>query len=239
MKPPLPPSLNRPVSSYPLQNMLISLIDLSKIPVGNMANIVKAAKRAGHAPYTPIDVTQYASLVNPHVEPGRVEARVSEFYSQLESIMNPRSHDGRRAEAERERHDQRRESKREKEEDVWEKYVPGYEESKELDVDRARPRKQARHVTTREEPLASVESEISEDNLGHKLLRGLGWQQGSGLGADNSGIVAPINAKPAADRVAGIGMNSSEPETLVAGSIDYAAYRKQLSSQYHTRMAER
>lgn len=37
-------------------------------------------------------------------------------------------------------------------------------------------------------------SEISEENFGHRLMRQMGWVEGSGLGKEKSGIVAPIPA---------------------------------------------
>lgn len=37
-------------------------------------------------------------------------------------------------------------------------------------------------------------SEISEENFGHHLMRQMGWIEGSGLGKENCGIVAPISA---------------------------------------------
>jgi RNA-binding protein 5/10 len=77
---------------------------------------------------------------------------------------------------------------------------------------------------------------ISEDNMGHKLLKGLGWQQGTGLGADQGGIVEPISSKAAADR-AGLGAHAAEEMEYMNkdGTVDYSLYRKQRSSQYHSR----
>lgn len=41
--------------------------------------------------------------------------------------------------------------------------------------------------------ISTVDKEISEDNVGHKLLRNLGWQQGNSLGSEGtSGIIEPI-----------------------------------------------
>lgn len=244
------------------------LIDLARIPVGNMANIVKAAKKAGHTPNTTVDVMMYASHATPHVEPGRVEIKVAEFYRLAEAILNPEAAAAAAAAAqasreevasarERERHNvssgrttgvrsqSSATSSAESGEEGWERYVPGYEEEKERagvvqDWDRPRPRKHARHGHHHSTPgEAAQDTEITEDNMGHKLLRGLGWQQGSGLGADNSGIVEPISAKQAADR-SGVGLNSAgEAETLKDGSVDFSAYRKQLSSHYHSRISER
>ena len=241
------------------------LLDLARIPVGNMANIIKAAKKAGHTPNTTLDVILYATTAAPHVEPGRVEIKLAEFYRHAEAVLDPEAAAATAAQANvhsaRDREDHRHpvshggmrdnrghgSSSAGSGEEGWERYVPGYEEDKERagvaqDWDRPRPRKHARHGHHHglpDAPGAASIAEIDEDNMGHKLLRGLGWQQGSGLGADSSGIVEPISAKQASDR-AGVGANTvSDVETLKDGSVDFSAYRKQLSSHYHSRIIER
>jgi hypothetical protein len=87
-----------------------------------------------------------------------------------------------------------------------------------------------------------METEIAEDNMGHKLLRGLGWQQGVGLGAGGSGIVEPVRGdiagKLGKDRT-GLGVAGDNNPDLVLGSIDLNKYRKMLSSEYHTRISEK
>jgi splicing factor 4 len=35
---------------------------------------------------------------------------------------------------------------------------------------------------------------IQADNIGHKMLQAMGWKEGQGLGANKSGIAAPISA---------------------------------------------
>jgi hypothetical protein len=230
------------------------MLDLARIPVGNMANIVKAAKKAGQPAHTTMDVMIFASHAAPHVEPGRVEVRVAEFYRQLEALLHPEEARAaakgphgtgtapttsgdvrRRPDALTSRSETG--SREHRDEHRWEQYVPGYEE------DKVRPS----HAQDRDQPRGrkfprtaghATETQISEENVGHKLLRGLGWQQGSGLGAEGAGIVEPIRAHAASDR-SGIGSGESVVPTLQDGSIDYAAYRKQLSSHYHTRFGDR
>ncbi|KAJ1731292.1 hypothetical protein LPJ61_002602 [Coemansia biformis] len=42
------------------------------------------------------------------------------------------------------------------------------------------------------DPVASAATALGQDNMGYALLRRMGWSPGSGLGADQSGIVAPV-----------------------------------------------
>jgi len=246
-----------PIMHMPVQYSNTPMLDLAQIPVGNMANIVKAAKRAGHPANTTIDIMMFAPHAMPHVEPGRLEARLAAFFRNMEGIVNPQSVAAKNEANKSSRNivasggdldDQVRgrrqtEKRKDDEEEGWEKYVPGYEDNRaaEADRDSYRPsRKLARSSGDSNGKAASVvEVMISEDNVGHKLLRGLGWQQGSGLGAEGAGIVEPISAKGAADR-SGLGSGEGgEVPTLKDGSIDYSAYRKQLSSHYYSRMSDR
>eukprot|EP00262_Sarcandra_glabra_P007313 TRINITY_DN20017_c0_g2_i6.p3 TRINITY_DN20017_c0_g2~~TRINITY_DN20017_c0_g2_i6.p3 ORF type:complete len:111 (+),score=22.52 TRINITY_DN20017_c0_g2_i6:133-465(+) len=45
---------------------------------------------------------------------------------------------------------------------------------------------------------------IDESNVGNRMLRSMGWQEGLGLGKDGSGITEPVQAKSVEDR-AGLG----------------------------------
>jgi hypothetical protein len=70
------------------------IIDLMKIPVGNMANIVKAFSKAGAPKYAPLDLHCLTRAINPHVEPGRLEARLTDFtrkYDDIRSSKRPSS----------------------------------------------------------------------------------------------------------------------------------------------------
>lgn len=72
---------------------------------------------------------------------------------------------------------------------------------------------------------------LTDDNEGHKLLRRMGWQEGSGLGAEGGGIIEPIRETVKKDKT-GIGSTTggSVPPT------EYSSYRQQLSSEYHARI---
>lgn len=289
------PTTYAPISmptTYPLQVPSYGLVqppipppvvqlDLTRIPVGNMVNIVKAAKRAGHPASSstnlddndnvmqPIDIMIYASHASPYVEPGRLEARVAEFYKHAEAILNPppppppsvniakssfktesppraRSNSSLQVATSLLADDERLDTKSflDKEEG-WEKHVPGYEEEREKQQrqqeEQIRSRKYARRsATSGSVPVSTIDTEIAEDNMGHKLLRGLGWQKGSGLGAENAGIVEPIRGetgKTAADRT-GLGKNTNNIDSN-NGTINFSAYRNQLSSDYHSRIYDR
>ena len=36
-------------------------------------------------------------------------------------------------------------------------------------------------------------NKLTEDNVGYKMLKAMGWTEGAGLGADGSGITQPVN----------------------------------------------
>ncbi|VDD90307.1 unnamed protein product [Enterobius vermicularis] len=57
----------------------------------------------------------------------------------------------------------------------------------------------------------SVVSRLDESNKGYKLLKNLGWKEGSGLGKDNSGIQQPLFEKVKNDR-SGLGLDTSLAE---------------------------
>ena len=258
----------------------IVMMDLGKIPVGNMANIVKAAKKAGHQPYTTIDVMMYASHAAPYVEPGRLEAKLSEFYKHADLLLKKLASGNGTGVALNEtvatassssssssvkvRQVEHSMGHHSNEEEVWEKYVASatagsvftedddrYRGDRERDNNVSiygRYNKFARldgvdgrgALLLSEQQQSSADREIAEDNVGHKLLRGLGWQQGSGLGTEgHTGIVEPIRSegsKLSKDRT-GLGLaaaSSSYGGMREDGGVDVSLYRSQLSSQYHS-----
>ncbi|KAH7723584.1 Protein Y55D9A.2 a [Aphelenchoides avenae] len=69
---------------------------------------------------------------------------------------------------------------------------------------------QLRSVKAKEshEPVASSSKAIDANNVGFKLLKSMGWKEGSGLGKQQQGIVGPIISEMRADR-SGLGASSS------------------------------
>lgn len=65
-------------------------------------------------------------------------------------------------------------------------------------------REQLRSRAEENEGKASVDKEISESNIGSKMLKKMGWSHGEGLGKDGAGIKAPI-ALMSYDKHAGVG----------------------------------
>lgn len=77
--------------------------------------------------------------------------------------------------------------------------------------------------------ITSQEMALTEDNEGHKLLKRMGWQEGSGLGLEGIGIIEPIKETVKKDKT-GIGSGQSNTPTT-----EFSSYRSQLSSEYHSR----
>ena len=82
-------------------------------------------------------------------------------------------------------------------------------------------------------PVVSQEVVLGEENEGHKLLKKMGWMEGSGLGAEGGGIVEPIRETLKNDKT-GVGSASATGGPGGQGT-EYSSYRSQLSSEYHSR----
>ena len=76
-------------------------------------------------------------------------------------------------------------------------------------------------------------AEVDESNVGHRMLKQLGWTEGQGLGRHRSGITAPIEAQ---QRPQGQGVGHDRRDTADAGGGDqYDAYKRQMQERYKHR----
>ncbi|KAI8793156.1 angiogenic factor with G patch and FHA domains 1 [Biomphalaria glabrata] len=83
------------------------------------------------------------------------------------------------------------------------------------------------NATGQDDTPASVQSPISTENKGHKLLAKMGWKEGEGLGKSNSGIAEPIYVEMRVNQSAGLG--SSSGVTLSLDNIHNTAKAKRWS----------
>lgn len=74
---------------------------------------------------------------------------------------------------------------------------------------------------------------IGSDNKGHQMLQKMGWTDGAGLGASQSGIATPINAGEVKQDNLGLGAEL----THEVGEDDdiYSAYKKRMMLGYKFR----
>merc|ERR1712045_259867 len=74
---------------------------------------------------------------------------------------------------------------------------------------------------------------LKQDNLGFKMLQRMGWNEGTGLGADRQGITAPIGRGQQSADKKGLGINN--PHNLEQGDDEFDAYRKRMMLAYRFR----
>lgn len=190
-------------------------IDLLSVSVGSLANLAKTSRRLGHRPYRPLDMSVLAQSTTPYVEPGRLEARVADFYSKLSLLLHPEATEtaaldnlvssiGRKDQHSEYRGERGRVRTRDREgegEDE-EGYYSGrrdrnlHHQSYLAACKQARIQALQEQEQEQEQQLARESDDIvlSSDNIGHAMLAGLGWEQGRGLGAAGAGMKAPIQA---------------------------------------------
>mmetsp|Transcript_16610 Transcript_16610/g.25000 ORF Transcript_16610/g.25000 Transcript_16610/m.25000 type:complete len:510 (-) Transcript_16610:49-1578(-) len=197
--PPPPPGLPPPPAP-------LFKVDLRTCSVGTMVNVIRAALAVGQKKYSPLPATAAHHTPSPYVEPGRLEARVGEYYRKVNKVLGREDVDN---------HQWGRGATRDRSDSVDESNIA---KRSKLSAHESRP--------------AEV---IADDNVGHTMLRGLGWQKGGGLGANGSGVVDPVQPQGNADK-RGVGAGNSSSGL---GSSEYLEYRGMMSSDYKTRFADR
>jgi len=75
---------------------------------------------------------------------------------------------------------------------------------------------------------------IDETNKGHQLLKKLGWEEGTGLGAKRTGIANPIQATQR-DPTAGLGAETEDLTVVKPGDDVYTVYKKRMALSYRFR----
>lgn len=78
---------------------------------------------------------------------------------------------------------------------------------------------------------------MSESNVGFKLMKGMGWREGEGLGRDGDGITAPIAVEMRAER-AGLGLHSASSSADYSGGDTYAGALKRRFRQRFDELTE-
>ncbi|XP_042210440.1 SURP and G-patch domain-containing protein 1-like isoform X3 [Homarus americanus] len=73
---------------------------------------------------------------------------------------------------------------------------------------------------------------LTEDNVGYRMLKSMGWTEGMGLGAEGKGITTPVNQN---GRSESQGLGVERPETLQEEDDEYDAYRKRMMLAYRFR----
>lgn len=198
--------------------------DLASVPVGVMAGLVKVALASGHPAWKPLDVLTMPTLMPPAVEPGRLEARVKEFYRVLEKDRAKRA--GKRA---------AREKELEVDRSVAAVPVQAVGEESHLPIQHLPPdemrRPYAQPAVTQAVANRADDAvkPIGDENLGKQMLRGMGWEEGRGLGVAGRGRAEPIAEAGQTDKI-GIGSRKQEEELDI-----YAQYRTQRGSSYRSR----
>ncbi|CAM9641908.1 unnamed protein product, partial [Phaeothamnion confervicola] len=214
-------------------------LGLEDMPVGAMVSFIKLALKTGVGRYDPIDISLLPPAPPPHVEPGRLEVRVQEFYKRAGPAEGGDDDDeekkvgdtsaaaaggggddrgGRGGERRRRSRSRSRDRDR--------------DSRRRRSHSRSRDREIARGGGAA--PVSATEQAIAEDNIGHNLLKRLGWSEGAGLGAAGGGIAEPIKGGGQVSK-AGLGQpaGGGGGGTAAAAGDEFEAYRKGKSQTYH------
>ncbi|XP_018025675.1 SURP and G-patch domain-containing protein 1 isoform X2 [Hyalella azteca] len=75
-------------------------------------------------------------------------------------------------------------------------------------------------------------NKLTDDNIGYKMLKSMGWTEGQGLGPAGKGITEPVNQN---GRSANHGLGIAAPDGLSEEDNEYDAYRKRMMLSYRFR----
>lgn len=81
--------------------------------------------------------------------------------------------------------------------------------------------------------VAANANAIQEDNIGHRLLKKMGWKEGEGIGGTQAGITAPIQASGVKSDNRGVG--SRTVHAVSDGDDAFEQYRKRMMLGYKHR----
>lgn len=186
-------------------------IDLTTVSVGAMAEYIKSALASGHEPWTPIDVSSTRRKAPPASADSKVvETRLDEFYRALDRERTKRN-DKRAARLE----------------------SSIASANSKLIMNQVRPTPNAKkqlNTNVPKEPPKDPVKPIGDENLGKQMLRGMGWEEGRGLGLDGRGRAEPVAAEGAGqtDKI-GIGKRAHDETDI------YSQYRSKRGSNYRSR----
>ena len=178
------------------------LLCFATVAVDNPLLIALTSVQNGHKKYTPLDLSAIPPQMPQPIEPARLEARASEYYRRMPSRSGGRDSTDRR---DRDRGSSRRDEDRDtrdrgysRRDDDRDSRDRSYSRRDDHSRDHSREREHRRDDRyTQPEPTVSKDRALEEDNVGHQMLKGMGWKEGSGLGSKGSGeftcciVVAP------------------------------------------------
>jgi hypothetical protein len=80
-------SNNVNVAAVKIPALPLVTFDATKVSVGSMINMVRAAQKAGYPPYIPFELANISSYMSTSYDMKRVESKVNEFYQKLADLL--------------------------------------------------------------------------------------------------------------------------------------------------------
>lgn len=78
-----------------------------------------------------------------------------------------------------------------------------------------------------------ADSKLDATNLGYRMLKNAGWEEGTGLGKDGTGTAKPVNRASQRPDKKGLGQESAEEVT--ADDDEFSIFRKKMMLAYKFR----